>query len=259
LVLVAAGIVLSSGLVPESISSSLLRFYWYRLADFAIPLVAALAVIDALATPSRTSSPANLPPENGVEVDRYDGRWGNIRSWCAGLLLLAALAGVGSRAADQIRNPVAGSDRQALPVYPDEPARTAATRRNWHRVCAWVREHTPGDALFLTPRYQQTFKWWAGRAEYVNWKDVPQDARSLVVWAERLSQVYGERWDQGSPLWMDSSELARLADEHQIDYLIAEQREYEVYLAAGWVQGWERVYPPEAKQQTTYVVLKRLR
>lgn len=256
--LVLIGIVLSSAFVPDWIANSLLRFYWYRLADFAIPLVAAWAVIEALATSRRRASPGRASGGEALRVDPTWERFTKVRSWCAGLLLLAALVVVGNRAVDHARDPVSGSDRQALPEYPGEPERTAATRRNWHRVCAWVQANTPRDAFCLTPRYQQTFKWLAERAEYVNWKDVPQDARSLVVWAERMSAVYGGGWDQGSPLWMEPTELAQLAAEHQVDYLIAEQRDYEAYQAAGWVQGWERIYPPNAAQQTTYVVLKRL-
>ena len=47
------------------------------------------------------------------------------------------------------------------------------------------------DALFLTPRMSQTFRWYASRGEVVNWKDIPQDAKGIVEWWRRLGEIWG--------------------------------------------------------------------
>jgi hypothetical protein len=44
--------------------------------------------------------------------------------------------------------------------------------------------------LLLTPRHQQSFKWYAERAEVVNWKDIPQDVVTLREWARRFVEIY---------------------------------------------------------------------
>ena len=78
------------------------------------------------------------------------------------------------------------ADQAALPNYADSEDRTMATYRNWLRVCEWIKNNTPADAQFITPDQQQTFKWYAQRAEVVNWKDVPQDAQAMVDWRGRV-------------------------------------------------------------------------
>ncbi len=61
---------------------------------------------------------------------------------------------------------------------------------DWIAVCDWVNESLPPDELLLTPRNQQSFKWYAQRAEVVNWKDVPQDAESLIEWRRRFFEIF---------------------------------------------------------------------
>ncbi|MBL9124268.1 MAG: hypothetical protein JNG90_11595, partial [Planctomycetaceae bacterium] len=84
-------------------------------------------------------------------------------------------------------------------------------------------------ALFLTPRLTQTFKWYAGRAEVVNLKDVPQDARSIVDWWQRLASIHRVLLPTGERVWLDSlaeqspARLRELAARYEFDYLIAER------------------------------------
>jgi len=61
---------------------------------------------------------------------------------------------------------------------------------DWLAVCEFVREQTDASALWLTPRNQQTFKWHTGRGEVAAWKDMPQDAASVVEWSRRLVDAY---------------------------------------------------------------------
>ena len=64
----------------------------------------------------------------------------------------------------------------------------------WRDVCRWVRENTPASALVQTPVYNPDFKWYAQRAEFASYKDMPQDNRSLVEWNRRL--VLLRKWYQ---------------------------------------------------------------
>ena len=53
---------------------------------------------------------------------------------------------------------------------------TPTERADWLDACSWVEHNTPADALILTPTQQTwAFKWYAQRAEYVSYKDCPQD------------------------------------------------------------------------------------
>lgn len=57
---------------------------------------------------------------------------------------------------------------------------------DWLAACDWAQKNSPPDSLWFTPEHQQTFKWYAGRAEVVCWKDVPQDNASVRAWYERI-------------------------------------------------------------------------
>jgi hypothetical protein len=59
-------------------------------------------------------------------------------------------------------------------------------------ACRWIERHTPPDAVFLTPKDNVGFKWYAQRAEYFTWKDCPQDAAGVLEWARRHNRVL--RW-----------------------------------------------------------------
>ena len=60
----------------------------------------------------------------------------------------------------------------------------------WLDVCRWAREATDEDAVFLVPRGCDSFKWEAQRAEVGSWKEVPQDARSIVRWFRDMERLY---------------------------------------------------------------------
>jgi len=139
-----------------SAAHALLRFYWFRLADGIVPLALALVATAAL----------------------VEGLGGTVRrrlGWVAVLGMLAVDLAFESR-----HWPLPG--RAGLVARADQKVQAAA----WRDVCAWVRDHTPADACFLTPRGATSFHWYTGRREVVNWKDIPQDARSILVWRERI-------------------------------------------------------------------------
>ena len=61
-----------------------------------------------------------------------------------------------------------------------------AVREDWIATLKWINRIAPTDALVLAANEDFGVKWWAERAEYVNFKDCPQDARGVVEWNNRL-------------------------------------------------------------------------
>jgi hypothetical protein len=93
--------------------------------------------------------------------------------------------------------------------------------RDWQDICRVAREKTPREARFLTPRMGQTFHWYAERADVVNWKDIPQDAPSIVWWAESIRDIH--QLDDGPevPLCDQGTEAVReLAADYRAEYVI---------------------------------------
>jgi Domain of unknown function (DUF6798) len=167
-----------------------LRFYWFRVSDAMLPLGAALEVAAAL-----------------------DGLWqrdritGNARLARGAPVAVAAVVVLylGAHAAVSPPSPVPRADKPGKVDNFDD----------WRATCRWVAEKSPADARFLTPRRAQTFKWYAQRSEVATWKDIPQDARSIVEWWGRLKEIYADDPSAGDPRWRDSlAELsaARLAE-----------------------------------------------
>ena len=157
--LVGTGIASVAPVAPDW-AASWLRFYWFRMADALLPLGAAFAGISA-AQRLRAVRPG----------------------WGIGLMvLLGALSfwHIGERATASF----------AAPWPPADAPDKVSDPRAWRDACCWVREHTPHEALFLTPRLAHTFKWWASRAEVVNWKDIPQEASAIVEWWQRIRDVH---------------------------------------------------------------------
>ena len=96
----------------------------------------------------------------------------------------------------------------------------------WREMCQWAASETPNDAVFLTPRLAQTFRWYAGRAEVVSRKDIPQDAAGIVEWWRRMERIY--RTDAGTPdaRWrrslaeLGAKQLQKLGLEFGADYVL---------------------------------------
>ena len=211
--------------------SSILRFYLFRLADVMVPVGISLGIF-------------------GMLKARFNDSTGWIRSLMIACLLLFVLA----HSAVQIFDGRSGSDRQSLTTYADNPRRTFETWKNWKRVCEWVRSNTSSDQAFLTPPYQQTFKWYAERSEIVNWKDAPQDAEGLLEWKDRIelsrslaSTGYG--W-----LYLTDQELSKIAQGYSARYLVVEQSAVDLRELDNDPVSFRMIYPADPQSRTTYVV-----
>jgi len=158
----------------DIVAAQFLRFYWFRLSDVFLPVGVAFAVAVAIVR-AREKRPA----------------WG-------GALLVAAMLVTGAH----LSQVVWSRQNDMRPRADDKISRLD----DWRKICRWVSENTPPDAVFLVPRDAQTFRWYSNRAEVVSYKDIPQDAPSVAEWARRM-EIY--RADPAGP---DSGSSKSLSD-----------------------------------------------
>jgi hypothetical protein len=209
-------------------AAPLLRLYWFRLEDALLPAATAL-VFCAWLSRRQFASPSRA-------------------NWLLGGAILLA----GINLADlcywraQVRVP--DSVIQQRPTFDsrprwwlDEPRTVSRMFRplpgsdqlltarqwlaHWQDACRWISESTPADAKFLTPRRQQTFVWYAGRAQVASWKDIPQDARSIVAWKQALDDIYPNsesHWREDLAAFNDE-ELIALARKYECQYIVIDR------------------------------------
>ena len=101
----------------------------------------------------------------------------------------------------------------------------------------------------MTPRHQQTFKWYAGRAEVVNWKDVPQDAANLREWYRRFREVFPRRLGT-LRVTIQYDQLRQLGEQYGVRYLIVDRR------VAGKHLPLVQVYPTEFESNESFAVYR---
>lgn len=176
--------------------ASLLKYYWFRLADIATP---AAVVLLALLELSRC-------------VRRKQG---------LPLVALAAVVAAWYVGYHTIRH------TQQPPPPAERAMRDPAA---WVQMTEWIADNTPPDAIFLVPRHSQSFKWRAERAEVVTWKDIPQDAPSMLEWRRRHFDVFkhcgGDEPDAAPREWaaslaeLGATRLRELGREYGADYAL---------------------------------------
>ena len=100
------------------------------------------------------------------------------------------------------------------------PGYSADQYADWQQACQWIQAETPKDALILTPRESCAFKWLAERAEYVCYKDCPQDAAGILEWNRRLWWLH--QWTLNSSMdgVYDSVDLQKLRSETDCDFIV---------------------------------------
>jgi len=184
LAIAAGGLVIGFGLR----SPALMKFYPFRLVDVFLPIAVSIAaaglleqIIGRLSADRQVTAQA---PAHTVA--------------CAALAWALLAPG-------RFENPSR---------WPPE------TWRDFVDVCRWVERHTPREAVFLTPKYNVGFKWYAQRAEYLTWKDCPQDAAGILEWARRCNRV--TRWmprrQEGR---ISETALAQILHDTKVSYILA--------------------------------------
>lgn len=195
LAIAAAGFCLDIALAPfNSLRAGVLRYYWFRLSDIMVPVGIAVGVVASL-----------------------DLRLAKHRKWMLVFVLVAAV-GFGFAMQSEGFAVRSTSLRQQswlklLENVPPEEVDDA-----WREICEWIRTSpdVPRDCLFLTPTYQQTFKWYAQRPDLVTWKDIPQDAKGINAWWKRRVEVYL----LGSWPWENPDEMANLTREYGVTHVV---------------------------------------
>lgn len=140
-------------------AARVLRYYWFRQADVAVPLAVALGVGLLVSQLARGS-----------------------KSWFSAALVLAALVGSSLH--------LGGTSLARWKTNVPPAIKKMEDSDDWRDACTWIRENTPADAIFLVDRHAQSFKWYAHRGDVANWKDIPQDAEGIVQWYARCQQLY---------------------------------------------------------------------
>ena len=184
--------------VAPGAAIGLLRFYWFRLADVIVPLSLAVSAAAVLEDDAACHRLGLLPP----------AAWRGI----VALLLCADVAA-------QSRHWPMPAGGAAVPRA-DAKVEAAA----WADICDWVKNNSPPDACFLTPRGAASFTWRTGRREVVSWKNSPQDARSLVEWRRRIADCFSTDGAltnmEASTAALGAERLGQVADRYDADFMI---------------------------------------
>lgn len=211
--------------VFPDVAAQLLRYYWFRLSDAVIPLGLAFVVFQSM----------------------HDSQT-RLRMVARTVFFAASLL-VASSAVLRMQTLVPESFHNPVLAW-DSSTRTDALSRmhqDWLAVCDWAKHSTNHDAVFLTPRHQQTFKWYSDRAEVVNWKDVPQDAVSLVEWKTRFQDVFPQRLGT-TRTTIHYPSLRKLRDRYGVQFMIVDRR------VTGLNLPLVRVYPMRSGDNQHYAV-----
>jgi hypothetical protein len=181
----------------RDLAAGLLRYYWFRLSDVAVPLGVAMLgcwwIVDS------------RPPRSAIA------------RFVAVLAGLAMIYHFGSLTVQRL--------------WPDAPrAERLANPHAWQEACIWAADerNTPSTARFITPRQAQTFKWHACRAEVATWKDVPQNAPEIVQWRARMQDLFATDGSDPEYRWYESlnelgvGRIEELGRKYQADFLITE-------------------------------------
>ena len=180
-----------------ALAASLLKYYWFRLADVAVPLAVCFAVVWFV-----------------QRLIQKQSKWATIA-----LLLVAAYPGWYLANISTLRwdRPVPPADARLKDSH------------DWKAACHWARDNTPSDALFLVPRSSNTFKWYSTRKDLVTRKDIPQDANSLIKWRDRYFEVFtytdevGEQQFYSSHASQGTEQILRLAEKYAVDYVLTNE------------------------------------
>ena len=160
-------------------------------------------------------------------------------------------------------------DLRGSKVIPRSAPPKESIADGWIDACRWVRDNTPENAIFLVPRGCESFKWHARRAEAGNWKEIPQDAVSIVKWFHKMERFYANPGDpEGSPTrWNQAlnvvflnkgrARVLRESEEDGYQYAIVETPPYTIFSVPEALRRWQefidanRVY-----ENSQFVVLK---
>ena len=204
-------------------AAKILRFYWFRWNDVALPMAIAAGAAGFVYGGVVYHGSVYNGGDDPLRVRRKTRvptlvRWGYLMVMlAAGIWLLA------TRYWEHTSAWIPFGDRARLISKLDTEDAQKKHFRDWVDVCEWVRENTPKEGVWLTPRNQQSFKWRAQRAELAAWKDMPQDAISVVEWSKRLDDSYKVNDEKILMPWT-TPQLWELHRKYGIRYVLIDRR-----------------------------------
>jgi hypothetical protein len=205
-----------------------LRFYWFRASDIFVPAGFAIAVIALcqflFACPNK------------------------FRAAISAIFLIACYFAFQDGQAER-RLSVPRADASVIPHDNTPENSRSVTHENWVRVCQWIDRETPQGAIFWSARRQQSFKWYAQRAEVHNYKDIPQDPAGLLEWRSRL-EVVREIARRGGIWNFSAQEILELQKKYGFEYVVIYKSGVHKPLP------FDRVYPENDADNRHYEVYR---
>jgi hypothetical protein len=154
-------------LIDVPLRWKVLKLYPFRLVDAMLPIAVAITVA------------------------------GLLRRWCE---YVCQWQGAARRAGVGLMWLACGIPALVTVLQPADDARPtfdAEDLADWRDVCRWTMTNTPKNALILTPVQESwAFKWYSQRAEFVSYKDCPQDGPGIIEWNNRL--VFLREWSEAA-------------------------------------------------------------
>lgn len=251
LVIAVAGLVIDQLLLSQpALAAKLLKYYWYRMSDSMLSVGLAMAV--AVKIISLESTRPKLA-----------------QGLLGGLVLVCTLLMIDHRQ-KRVAMPLPPSIVQSKPT-PDTrsisfrqrwglaPRKTMTLANydsitydehyyHWVKVCEWIDQNTPAESRFLVPRSQQTFKWYAQRSDVANWKDIPQDAASIVKWQKTIDAIYPPISRRADLLYWNDRSLERLGKEFNAQYIVVDRTRSQR------VVKFKRIYPRLLNESAVFEV-----
>ena len=234
-----AGLLLSGiaeqGGESAAVANRFLRFYFFRLSDFAVP--ASLALVTGCILSRWIADRADFPHHVCSSI-------------FMGCILVAGATMVQENHADGRPN----ADVRTLLSDPENEQRTGHIYRNWRKACDWISKNTDRSAVFITPAQQQTFKWYAGRSEVCCWKDIPQDPSTMAKWRKRIRLLVEPQRESDLGVFVYSDEqILEMAERFGATHLLALQQSAELLSEP---TKFRQVYPEDVSARVTFAVFE---
>ena len=216
-VFAVAGLLVGAGTRPAATMpwfmerAALLKFYPFRLADVLVPLAASIVALGWWERKMASDAVGDREFRAANDADS-GGLCPPLRKTNTGLMPTSGLCAVLFVLALARAHSVVETNR-----YSGE------LRADWIDACRWIDGHLPSEALVQAPHNGWAFKWFAGRAEYVAFKDCPQDAAGIVEWNRRL--LFLKKWyeDRYVDQFYSADELRGLRRETGITHLLTDR------------------------------------
>lgn len=196
---------------------AILKFYPFRLADALLPIATCATCWEFISGGLRRVTSDNDVANQNKSVATADTPLHAATAGTAARIEWSmAMALCGFAIAAAIRNPV------ELYGPPLSDRLTPKLQADLMMACKWISVNAAPDAVVLTPSFSQGFKWYASRAEYVCFKDCPQDAAGIIEWSRRR-RAWTEFFRTAGGDGFSGDEFRQFAARERFDLVLAHE------------------------------------